>query len=785
LPAAPILAIARAELRRGWRTLVLVGLVAGLMGGTVTGALALARRTFTAYERLGERTVLDDARGMVLGHDRLVEEIVSLPEVTDRWTGRVGVAQLEDSFTYLGITAGPEEPSPLLRPIVLEGRLPAAADGDVIEVALRDDFQREFHVAMGTELTARFLTQDDYFRFDSGFAGGHPNGPTLTIRVVGTVRVAGGSTTLPPGFASPAALRDHPEAFGPGATWFVRLDGGQRSFEAFRAAVDDRADGLTLPPEAAEFVVASVSDPQRATASAQHTADLLGRALLALAAAAAAAGLLAVAQGLTRHQAGGAGDQQVESALGLTSGQRRAARLLVGAVPAAGAVLLTAVGAAIGSRIEPIGAIANYEPSPGPALNVAAAVTGVLLSGALVLVLSVVATALAGRRRIERPARESTLVARTAGLGGGPSGVTGLRFALEPGHGARAVPVRSALLGLIVGVAGVVSGIVYTVSLDRLAGSDTRSGIPFDIVVSDVRAADVQALLDDPDVGTVVAVDSAGLQLDGLDVSGHALTAHRGSLPIDLTDGRLPRTPDEATLGLRLAADLGKGVGDTVTAVDAAGERRELAVVGTGVVPVFEGEQLGLNAIVTEEGLDQAAVSRAFAEAVVRARPGADVDALTERLAADREAGPPSVPPEVGNLRELGRLPAAVATLVGAVGVLGLANALVVLVRRRRRDLALLRTIGFTSRQSTISILVMATTIVTIGLFVGIPLGIAFGSSMWRLTAAGAFVATDSLVRWPLLGAVAGAALMVGLVAAALPARRASRMVPAELLRTE
>ena len=161
---APIVAIGRAEARRGWRGLLLIGLLAGLVGATTVSALALARRTSTAYERLGEQTQVDDARGNVHVHDELVDAIAGLPEVPDAWTGRVGIAQLEDSFTFLGITAGPEEPSDLLQPIVLEGRLPRAAAGDVIEVALRDDFQREFDVAMGTEVKGRFLTEDDYFR---------------------------------------------------------------------------------------------------------------------------------------------------------------------------------------------------------------------------------------------------------------------------------------------------------------------------------------------------------------------------------------------------------------------------------------------------------------------------------------------------------------------------------------------------------------------------------------------------------------------------------------------
>jgi hypothetical protein len=783
--AVPIVAIARAEVRRSWRTLLLVTLLAGLVGGTTVGALALARRTTTAYDRLGRVTGVDDARGSVPRGDDLVDRIVRLPEVTDSWTGRTGVAQVEGTFDFLGITAGPDRPSTLLRPLVLEGRLPGPAGGDVIEVVLRDDFQREVGVPVGTEVPVRFLTQDDYFAFDTGFEGGSPHGPRLTLRVVGTVRLAGGVSTLPPAFADAAALRDHPDAFEPGAQWFVALDGGQRSFDEFSAGVARLAEGRSLPPEAREFPVAAVSNTASAAAAVDHTAGLLGRALLALAAAGGLAGLIALLQTFTRHHAGGADEQAVESALGLTTAQRRTARLLAASVPTVGAIGLATVVAMAASRLDPIGAIAHYEPSPGPSVNVAIVVSGIAAVGVAVLLSTLVTSALAGRRRPQRAPRESTLVEHTTRLGSGPASVTGLRFALEPGRGSRAVPVRSAIIGAVIGVGGVVAGIVYTASLDRLATSPQRAGVAYDALVADVRAGDVSALLDDPDIGSLVTVESAGLTLDGHGVSGHAITDLRGSLPIDLDEGRLPRTPDEVALGLRAVQDLGKGVGDTVTATDDGGAAHELAIVGTAVVPPFNGEQLGVNALVTPEGLARAGASDAFVSAALLAAPETDPAALVDRLAEERETGAPSIPTEVDNLRQLGRLPASVAGLVGLIGVLGLANALVVLVRRRRSDLALLRTIGFTRRQGAVAILVMAVTIVTIGVLVGVPVGIAFGSSVWELTAAGAFVTTDPLVRWWTIAAVVAAAVAVSLVAALLPARRAGQTAPAALLRAE
>ncbi len=59
------------------------------------------------------------------------------------------------------------------------------------------------------------------------------------------------------------------------------------------------------------------------------------------------------------------------------------------------------------------------------------------------------------------------------------------------------------------------------------------------------------------------------------------------------------------------------------------------------------------------------------------------------------------------------------------------AHALVTAVRRRRRDLALLKTLGFTRRQVSASVAWQATTFGVLALLVGIPVGIVIGRWAW------------------------------------------------------
>ena len=59
---------------------------------------------------------------------------------------------------------------------------------------------------------------------------------------------------------------------------------------------------------------------------------------------------------------------------------------------------------------------------------------------------------------------------------------------------------------------------------------------------------------------------------------------------------------------------------------------------------------------------------------------------------------------------------------------------LIASVRRRRRDLALLKTLGFTERQLAATVAWHATTAVAIGVVFGVPLGVAVGRWLWDLS---------------------------------------------------
>ena len=134
----------------------------------------------------------------------------------------------------------------------------------------------------------------------------------------------------------------------------------------------------------------------------------------------------------------------------------------------------------------------------------------------------------------------------------------------------------------------------------------------------------------------------------------------------------------------------------------------------------------------------------------------------------------------------LGMAGAVVCTAALALGaVVALALTLVASVRRRRRDLALLKALGFTPRQLARVVSWQASVTALTGVFVGVPLGILVGRQLWTL-----FARTISAVPDPTVPIVSvilvvlGSLIFANLVAT-IPGRFAARTSTALALRSE
>jgi hypothetical protein len=142
-------------------------------------------------------------------------------------------------------------------------------------------------------------------------------------------------------------------------------------------------------------------------------------------------------------------------------------------------------------------------------------------------------------------------------------------------------------------------------------------------------------------------------------------------------------------------------------------------------------------------------------------------------------------PAEIVNYRSLGNTPALLDTglVVGAVAALALT--LAASVRRRRHDLAMLKAIGFTTRQLAATVAWQASVAAVVGIAVGIPVGIAVGRWLWILFARSIYVVPRPTVPVASVVLVAAAALLLANIVAAFPGRVAARTPTAALLRAE
>jgi putative ABC transport system permease protein len=387
------------------------------------------------------------------------------------------------------------------------------------------------------------------------------------------------------------------------------------------------------------------------------------------------------------------------------------------------------------------------------------------------------------------------VAAGLAGSGAPPSVVTGVRLALERGRG------RAALTGLALAVLVVVGAATFGRSLDNLADSPDLQGWNWDVVVGDAEnesIEDMGELLDrNPNVGAWSGLMSPfTATVDGVEVDLEAVG--RGDGPTFASvDGRAPSRAGEVALGEDTLEEVGAAVGDRVevrfdTVTEQGSVLRgggEVTVVGTVLFNDANEQEtrLGTGALVTLDGVEALGAEPFVSRFAVDYADGVDEGEAYRSLQADfyRTVLRPVTAVDVGNLRRVGGLPAVLAGVVGALALAVLAHAIVITLRRRRRELAVLRTLGFLRRQLGASVLVFAAATVAAAVAIGAPLGVAVGRWAWRLIAESMGSPAPPVVPVLVVALVAPLMLLVAAAVAAGPARSAAATEPALVLRSE
>ncbi len=463
------------------------------------------------------------------------------------------------------------------------------------------------------------------------------------------------------------------------------------------------------------------------------------------------------------------------------------------------------------SPLAPIGPVRPVYPERGVAFDWTVLGCGSVL---LVVVLSSVALLMAVRESPQRVARRTGGTERSskaadaaAAVGLPPAAVTGIRSAFGAGSRGDAAPVRSALLGSVLAVVVVVTSITFGASLNSLVSRPALYGWNWDYALlsgfsgaEDLPAAETADLLDhDRAIAHWAGIYFGTVQLDGRAVPALAESPNAPVNP-PLLSGHGLASPSEVVLGTSTLAMLHEHIGSTVLASAGRGSPVRLRVVGTATLPTIgssgsPGLQMASGAVVSSSLFPASALNPqgsviAGPNAVfITMRPGISqrdalrsLDVVTNAL--DRPSDPDAPiggvvsalrPAEIANYRTVGSTPLLLAGILaaGAFGALGLT--LVASVRRRQREFALLKALGYTQRQVAAAVAWQSSMSAAVGAVFGLPLGIALGRWLWALFARGISAVPDPTVPvlWVVVVGV-GALVFANIVAATPRAHRRS-----------
>jgi hypothetical protein len=319
-----------------------------------------------------------------------------------------------------------------------------------------------------------------------------------------------------------------------------------------------------------------------------------------------------------------------------------------------------------------------------------------------------------------------------------------------------------------------------------------------DSVLSRLRA--------DPTVNGITLGTSSSVTVDGIATDSIAGQPVRGPLLISSVNGRLPAAVGEVALGTKTMHDAGAHVGSVVrVGVPLSGggvQTSTFRVVGTasfppdfGVVGLSQGAIFTVAGLVDAQctpGPSQSRCRDATAKSLdyvllARVKSGATGQAAVARYvrAYPNSATVPVTPTNLVNFGEAVNFPLILGAVLVLFGAATLVHVLVVSVARRRRELGLLKALGFLRLQSAAAVCWQATTVALVGVVVGVPVGIAAGHEVWRAFATNLGVVPDPVLPVWALVAVAAGVLVVANVLAVGPALVSARQHPGPLLRSE
>ena len=794
--------------RRAWLG---VALLAGAFGGAVVAAVLGAARTGSVVDRHVDRYKPPDiflAPAFVAASAEdpaALIDILSFENLRKQPSVTAGAHAFILPTTLEGVEVLASDDPRLGRSLfgvkLVEGRLPD--DRRIDEASISVKTAERFGLHAGDRYTITFLNGFPGFTVDENQVR---QGPRITFLITGVEAHLGDfSEIAEPSFSlTPAFLERYGDQMRGFELTMLRLRQGIASYGDFDKDVRELSKG-----ESVLYVRAGEWE------EARRSFGLQAAALWILAGILGVVTLLVIGQTVARQTFLESSDHPVLRALGLSRGNLFTLGVLrAGAIGIVAAALAAIVAAAV-SPLTPFGNARLADPNPGFSAPVVP-----LTLGAIAVLVGVVALAAlpswraariaaAGMGPAEQPpaAQPARLAEALARAARGPAAGIGVRMATEPGRGRTAVPVRTTIAATVIGLVALTAALIVGSSLDHLARTPRLYGWNWDVRVSVETegridpAAELQgfateegrdALRDFPGVGEVTFGPGGGnVLLDNVSMEPFGLPIGARVHP-PILEGRAPRAPLEIAVGRKSLRALRKNIGDEVRLSFPGTEANDkFRIVGITVLPIVRSDIsiVGEGAWVTIEGVQKLFGGQIPMDTgLVRFEPGADPAAVTRALVARYGEDGVERPSKPGTVLDFGRvsnMPYILALVVALLAAGTLAHGLSTAVRRRRRDLAVLKTIGLDRGQVRRAVAWQATTTSLITLAIGLPLGAIVGRWTWMLFADQTGLVPEPVVDLGLVGLAVPATILVANLISALPGRSAARTRPALVLRTE
>ncbi len=813
--------------RGGYLAIVLL---LGLVGGVALGAIAGARRTQSAYPvyiasiHPTDFQVFDSFLNPALGaaetrgyRPSTARRLAALRYVERVFTV-VGFDANIDQLEHVHLRVGPGGKPPSLEGstgteyfdhdtvTLVSGRLPDLADPH--EAVMNMEAEQELGLHVGSVLTVTLNSDAELL----SSANNPPPVATLRVRIVGLV-------VFPQD-----VVNDDYDAKGtgevlvtPAATRRIDLCCATYAYSSLLVGSDHQAAveselAQVIPSKLLTAVGFRPGEPAEGLADRAIEPESI--ALGVFGGLAALAALVIVGQVIGRQRRVEGSELDTMRALGAGPATTLAdATMGTFAAVVAGA-LLAAVVAFLCSPLFPVGPVRPVYPQmfgwDWTALGLGFLVFVVVLS-AVALLLAVAMSPERVRRRAAEASERPSALSRAVTSSGLPApAMTGVRFALESGGTREAVPVRSAILGASLAILVIVATVTFGASLNSLIARPPLYGWNWNYALFSGFAGDEDLpahltegfLAHDPYVTAASGAYFSTARIDGEAIEVIGMNPGAAVQPPVLSGTDL-RASNQIVLGASEVAALGTHLGATLVVQTGRGRSTPLVVAGTATMPAIMGPGMGNDAVI-DFSLIPPAVRNAQGNTIpgpqvffVRTKGGdsaaalRSLDAVSEGINASdidqpADGATPVLRPEViVNSGSIETIPTVLGAGLGGGAVVALGITLVASVRRRRRDFAIMKTLGLSGRQLATVVAWQATAAVAIGTVVGVPLGIIAGRLLWDLFAKGIDAIPVPTVPALTVTGIALGALIVANVVAALPGRIAARTPTAVLFRVD